>query len=222
MGVETHCHGKTYDPLTPGIHLGGSLLDTSAGVLLHNSVTGETRLTVASHGWDDQDFDVYHDNNVIGTITRRSEHRDWALVELTNDVQFTNTAYLGPPAPHNLLDCWDVTGYVTPISYFAADGFTTGTVWFNYAGLVYRKNKGYIIEMSSDFAYIFRRLRGTADELAQIPAPELCGAPVVHQETTDDLISNSVCGFVWLNNLQLSWVVAVGPLIDAGWEIVQQ
>jgi len=171
---------------------------------------------------DDQDLDVYHDNNVIGTVKTRFEHQDWALVERTNDVQFTNTEYFGAPVPHHLLDCWDIADRVAPISYFAADGFTTGTVWFNYAGLVYRKQKGYIVEMNTDFAYIFRRLRGTADELACIPAPGLCGAPVIHQKTTDDLFSNSVCGFVWLANLQVSWVVPVGPLIDAGWETVQQ
>ena len=84
------------------------------------------------------------------------------------------------------------------------------------------KDRGSIIEMKSDFAYIFRKLRGTADELAHISAAGLCRSPVVHQETTDHLLSNSVCGFFWLSDLQLLWVVAVDPLIQASWEIVKQ
>ena len=177
---------------------------------------------MANHGWNNRDIDVYHDDNVIGSIRTRFDYQDWALVELTSDIQFTNADYFGAPVPHHLLRCRDIKKYVTPISYFAHDRFTTGIVWLNYAGLVYRKDRESIIEMKSDFAYIFRKLRGTADELAHISAAGLCRSPVVHQEITDHLLSNSVCGFFWLSDLQLLWVVAVDPLIQASWEIVKQ
>lgn len=73
-----------------------------------------------------------------------------------------------------------------------------------------------MIQMSFDFAYIMRRARGTHEEVGHIPAEGLCGAPVVHQESDDQTLSNAVCGFLWFSNYQVSWVVALDPLMSEG------
>jgi hypothetical protein len=77
-----------------------------------------------------------------------------------------------------------------------------------------------MIQMSFDFAYIMCRACGTYKEVGNIPVEGLCGAPVVHQECDDQTLSNAMCGFFWLSNYQVSWVVALDPLISEGWELM--
>lgn len=209
-----------YDPVQPGVQLVGSLLDTSSGAMIRNKLSNARRMTAAAHGSDDNDGRVIHGGIEIGVIKERFPAKDWALVELNNNTIFRNSAYFDAPVPHRLIGCDEVTKRVTLVSYFGCDGFTTGLVCVTYAGLGFQTGKGTVIRMASDFAYIMRRARGTHEEVGRIPADGLCGAPVVHQESDDQTLSNAVCGFFWLSNYQVSWVIAVDPLISEGWELV--
>jgi hypothetical protein len=198
------------------------LLDTSAGFLLHNENSKKLRMMVANHGWDDKNLEVVQGEIPIGVIKERMPGQDWGFVELNKDVVFVNEDYFHGPVPHSLVASGDVSKHAQPSSFFGAYGFTTGLVGFAFAGLAVHTGKGRVQRMSSGIAYLMRKLRGTQDEVSRIPAGGLCGAPVVHQEgRRNSILSNKVCGFVWLSNLQISWIVAVDPLIDEGWEIAK-
>lgn len=47
---------------------------------------------------------------------------------------------------------------------------------------------------------------------------ELCGAPVVHEQTEDEM-DGIVLGFVWLKDDTSIVVAAVDYLVDDGWEV---
>jgi hypothetical protein len=145
-------------------------------------------MTAANHGWDNTSLEVVHGGKAIGMITERRPERDWAFFELNKGVDFTNSEYFDGPVPRNLIGCGDVSLNVTPYSYFGCDGFTTGMVWLLFSGLLFRKGKGMIQQMTSSMAYIMRRLRGTQDELARIPHQGLCGATLKRGRRVADFL----------------------------------
>jgi hypothetical protein len=70
--------------------------------------------------------------------------------------------------------------------------------------------------LTSIHSYLLRKARGSFGEATHTRTAGLCGAPVVHQEDLDDVIStNGVIGF-----FHKSHVVAVDKLMNEGWEVV--
>ena len=67
---------------------------------------------------------------------------------------------------------------VQPHSYFAGDGFTTGTFYSNFVGIQF----GNFLEVDSEYAYLWRQLRASRNEYTTLPSEGACGAPIIHVE----------------------------------------
>ena len=95
-------------------------------------------------------------------------------------------------------------------------------MWMVLIGVYLQRDGGRhrTLRLRSRYSYILRNARGSASEATNVQRGGLCGAPVVHQEDEDDVLSNGVIGFFYMSNFKESHVAAVDALMDEGWEIV--
>ncbi|MCJ1483397.1 hypothetical protein MMC06_003564 [Schaereria dolodes] len=186
---------------------------TTAGVLVRNS-TGQQRMTVACHGFEN-DNDVYHpdhNGNVIGGVRERAQAMDIALVELNPSVAFSNSKYFQAKPPRRLLRYDEQEQGV----WHTADGMSSGLVAFMTIGMTSFAPPHH--EGHPDIDYTRWRhevVFHTTGATGGIVRDGLCGAPIV-----EDGEGGGVAGFFHLTNGQHSFSPVLDRLVDQTWAIV--
>jgi hypothetical protein len=179
------------DGLSPGVKVCGRSRATSSGTLIQNTLTGEQRVTLANHGWETNETLVFHPDrpNEIGTLTDRMPGYDVALCQLNSGLSYTNAKYFSAPEPTHFISSKDFEDHVSPLSYFAADGFTTGVVWFEAVGIITHGGVDTAV-LSTRHAHILRISRASQSESQGSTDPKdgICGSPMVHQEDEDPVL----------------------------------
>jgi hypothetical protein len=106
---------------------------------------------------------------------------------------------------------------VTTVSWFEAEGMSSGLVTLLYSGpaIGYLNLPPYIEDANVLQYYTFTYFGPDALGVR----PGLCGAPVVHEK--DDECDGAVIGFVWLNEGRDCIVAALDDLMEAGWRLSQ-
>lgn len=206
--------------LCPGIKVYGMKKSTSG--VLRNERTGEVALSVSCHGWDHHDNLVHHPNpnsSPIATIHTRVPENDLSLARLAPDVIYTNRTYFDGPIPQKLASEELVQEHGRVFSYYGADGFTTGLCWLQLMGFRNIDDSVRVGQYSGLNSYIMRQTRASADE-ANMAKEDICGAPLVHQESDDTDISNACVGFFWKYERTNAVIPTLDYLIDQGWGIV--
>lgn len=211
------------DGLSPGVKVCGRLRATSSGALIQNTITEEQRITLANHGWEANETLVFHPDrpHEIGTLTDRMPGYDVALCRLNSDLSYTNAKYFSAPVPTHFMSSQDFQDHVSPLSYFAADGFTTGVVWFEAVGIITHSGVDTAV-LSTRHAHILRIARASESEAqgSTDPKDEICGSPVVHQEDDDPILDRGCIGFFSAWDGTNAGVPTADHLIFNGWNIV--
>ena len=208
--------------LCPGVKVCGIEKSTSSGVLLRNEFTGEVALSVASHGWDDNDNVICHphsNSSCIATIHTRVVETDLALASLAPGIIYTNAKYFHAPTPRKLVPESHVEEHDRIFSYYGADGFTTGLCWLQLVGFRNIDDSLRVGHYSAANSYIMRQTRASASE-SNLAKEGICGAPLVHQESDDINMSNVCVGFFWKYEGTNAVIPTLDYLIDRGWQIV--
>lgn len=202
--------------LSPGVKVCGNGMSTTSGALLTNINTGQSVISIADHGWKPHEDIVYHpdESSPIGLIEKRYPDRDLSLVSLAPDITYTNAKYFDAPVPVTLSTEKRVEENLTVYSFFAADGFTCGACWMSFVGF---RDLG-PVRLSDRHAVILRVARACLPQMAMV-IEGICGAPVVHQEDDNPLVSNICIGFFSQYDGSNAVVPVVEYLINEGWEI---
>jgi hypothetical protein len=94
---------STYDPLRPGVMISSTTLLTTSGILVRDS-DGKGFMTVASHGFPENDKEVRHPkpaSSIVGNIARDIPFTDISLVELRNN-KFENHTFQTSEEPNGV------------------------------------------------------------------------------------------------------------------------
>lgn len=93
-----------YSPLRPGIMVASKSRLTTSGVFVKNG-RDDVFMTVASHGFPDDDTAVYHPNinaSPVGEIDHRLGDTDIALMKLDNGALFENSSFQSNVEPNGV------------------------------------------------------------------------------------------------------------------------
>ncbi|KAI9768319.1 MAG: hypothetical protein M1840_004927 [Geoglossum simile] len=154
----------------------------------------------------------------VGEITERWIVHDIALVKLDPSIRFDNTSYFQAKPPKRLLRASEVTQG----RWYAADGMSTGIVYFIARGvrsivpprpIPFPEIEYYsYIEEHALMQGIFQGIGPTGGGAAD----GLCGAPIVD----DDLdCGGGVAGFFQPSDGCFCFTPVLDELIDRGWTI---
>jgi len=210
--------------LSPGIKVVGHWQKaTSSGVVVRNGHL--KRLTLAYHGFLDTD-DVHHPDPLpqwkIGAIDITFPWLDVALCRLAENVKYSNNTYFTANPPKRLVSSSFMDTRIRTGTWFEAEGFTSGRVHLFYRGpaVGFAHMPSYMKD-----AHRFTERQPRQAEMEYM-GPEvgdmqegLCGAPVVHEASTDEEVNGIVPGFAWLKCGRDLIVASVDDVIDEGWEI---
>jgi hypothetical protein len=206
------CTNYLADGLCPGVFVEGAKRGTSAGCLLQRDTV--QRLSVANHGFEESEINVYHplyNTNIIARIDERWRHLDIALCQMLPNVDFTNTDYFDAPIPQSLLHSDTVSDYE---SWCWVDGATTGAIPFLRCGLAYvlpGAPNGTYHQLKHYRGYNLKVFGPVVGDVSQ----GLCGAPVVTEE--DEM--GGVLGFFSYSLGDMIYVHALDDLVAAGWRL---
>ena len=212
--------------LTPGVHVCGIKSVGTAGLLLKNVNTGEKRLTVSDHVFEDTDA-VFHPRTSeecrIGTITDRYPELDIAMVKLHDDIQFTNSSYFEAQVPRQLAgqDWMPTNEPYKP--WFFLDSAYTGCLPLLYCGVKAILDENAQSEPVHKFEFRSQSIFRSMNTNFACLKDGICGSPLVvdssHVSADDE---GTVLGFFCYAHdgvPETAFVPILDKLIEEGWRI---
>jgi hypothetical protein len=209
--------------LTPGVRVSGEHYAGTSGLVLVNRVTNDRRVMVVNHVFNDTD-DVYHPatapQNLIGKIVQRYSDLDIALVQLHDDIKYSNRSYFDAPAPKRLVT-EEYRGTPGQEWFFVDSPFTglAPLLWGGVrVGITEDVTQAYH-SLKYDKQYIFLSMGINVGRLAE----GVCGSPIVHDECASGSESDgAVLGlFSWSdqNVVENLFVSVLDRIVADGWEV---
>lgn len=187
--------------------------NSTAGVLLRNSNTGQLRVTAASQSFPESDPPeiIYHQGTRIGVIDSRLHEQDMALIQLDPSIKFTNQEYFNANPPKRLLRSTEIPRG----TWFAVDdGTSTGKVYLQARGERFhlpRRSAGEKLKFG-DFEQ--ERIFGASRPMSD----EWLGAPIVQEDPEGAGLAGFVNEMMMLDG-EYCVAKALDGLIDSGWNL---
>lgn len=217
--------------LTPGVRVSGRSKSGTSGVVIVNKVTGARRITVANHVFDDTS-DVFHPVTLpgchIGVIKERYPDLDVALVELDEDVAYSNNTYFTADIPRRLTTANSLHHQAlapsdrSAMSWYSFDSPFTGNVPLVYTGWDSspRAEADTHVHHHLKYMHSYMLMNNVGINLDRL-RDEVCGSPIVIDSyDLDPEDQGDVLGFFAYtdqNVVENVLVPALDLLIDDGW-----
>lgn len=208
--------------LTPGIRVCGKGYPSTAGVMVMHR-DGRRRLTLANHGfWDTND--VFHPDTFasfeLGKVVERYYFNDIALCDVLPSTKFSNKSYFEANIPKKMIDAYTLERSVTAECWFEVDGMTTGRVFLLYSGpgsrlprLQGELSETHVFEHQLTFDYFGP---------AKVARDGVCGAPIIHQPTSDPDLDGAIVGFFFWADVWHAVTPTLDRFLNEGWVLADQ